>query len=89
MPRTDNRITLSSTLKATNGLPVAYVNSEEHPHDVALRRHAQRQGQRIYEAAGAKRVVFSSTPPATHQMGTARMSADPALGVTNPYGRTR
>jgi len=32
--------------------------------------------------------VFSGTPPATHQMGTARMSRDPAHGVTNPYGRT-
>jgi choline dehydrogenase-like flavoprotein len=69
-------------------LPVAHVNCEEHPNDVALRRHAQAQGQRIYQAAGARRVVFSSTPPATHQMGTARMSAHPAHGVTNPHGRS-
>ena len=44
-------------------------------------------GASAHLKAGAKRVVFSSTPPATHQMGTARMSADPALGVTDPHGR--
>jgi choline dehydrogenase-like flavoprotein len=42
----------------------------------------------MYEAAGAKRTVVSGTPPATHQMGTARMSRDPQSGVTDPYGRT-
>jgi choline dehydrogenase-like flavoprotein len=88
LPRPDNRITLSSTLKDAFGNPTAHVHCDEHPNDVALRKHAQAQGKRVYEAAGAKRVVFSGTPPATHQMGTARMSHDPALGVTNPFGRT-
>jgi choline dehydrogenase-like flavoprotein len=88
MPRPDNRITLSKTVKDPNGLPVAHINCEEHPNDVALRSHAQRQGQKLYEAVGAKRTVLSSVPPATHQMGTARMSKDPNRGVTNPYGRT-
>ena len=88
LPRADNRITLSTTVKDSHGLPVAHVHCDEHPNDLALRRHAQQQGKRIYEAVGAKRVVFSGTPPATHQMGTARMSRDPAHGVTNPYGRT-
>jgi choline dehydrogenase-like flavoprotein len=88
MPRPGNRITLSSTLKDPNGLQVAHINCEEHANDIALRSHAQRQGQRLFEAAGAKRTVLSATPPATHQMGTARMSHDPEIGVTNQYGRT-
>jgi choline dehydrogenase-like flavoprotein len=88
MPRPGNRITLSSTLKDANGLAVAHINCEEHPNDVALRGHAQQQARRIYEAAGAKRTIMSATPPATHQMGTARMSSDPERGVTTPYGRT-
>jgi choline dehydrogenase-like flavoprotein len=88
MPRPDNRISLSTTLKDPHGLPVAHINCEEHTNDIALRSHAQRQGRRLYEAAGAKRTVVSATPPATHQMGTARMSHDPQSGVTNPYGRT-
>jgi choline dehydrogenase-like flavoprotein len=88
MPRPGNRITLSATIKDAHGLPAAHINCEEHENDIALRAHAQKQGQRIYEAAGAKRTILSATPPATHQMGTARMSRDPALGVTTPYGRT-
>jgi choline dehydrogenase-like flavoprotein len=87
LSRADNRITLSTTLKDPYGHPVAHVHCDEHPNDIALRKHAQQQGQRIYEAVGAKRVIFSATPPATHQMGTARMSQDPARGVTNSYGR--
>jgi choline dehydrogenase-like flavoprotein len=87
LSRADNRITLSTTLKDAYGLPVAHVHCDEHPNDVALRKHAQRQGKRIYEAVGAKQVLFSGTPPATHQMGTARMSNDQAHGVTNSYGR--
>ena len=87
LPRADNRITLSTTVKDSHGLPVAHIHCDEHPNDLALKHHAQQQGKRIYEAVGAKRVVFSGTPPATHQMGTARMSRDPAHGVTNPYGR--
>jgi len=88
MPRTGNRITLSSTLKDPHGLPVAHIHCEEHANDIALRSHAQQQGRRLYEAAGAKRTELSATPPATHQMGTARMSLDPETGVTNSYGRT-
>jgi choline dehydrogenase-like flavoprotein len=88
LPRADNRVSLSSSLKDPYGLPVAHINCEEHPNDVALRNHARRQAQRLYEAAGAKRTALSSTPPATHQMGTARMSRDPDRGVTNPHGRT-
>jgi choline dehydrogenase-like flavoprotein len=87
MPRADNRITLSATLKDPYGQPAAHINCEEHANDVALRTHAQAQATKIYEAAGARRVITSSSPPATHQMGTARMSLDPERGVTTPYGR--
>jgi choline dehydrogenase-like flavoprotein len=88
LPRADNRITLSTTRKDAYGLPVAHIHCEPHANDMAMRAHATGQGQKIYEAVGAKRTVVSSVPPATHQMGTARMSHDPGQGVTNPYGRT-
>src|SRR5258708_4617459 len=55
---------------------------------MAKSAHETGQGQKIDEAVGTKRTVVSSVPPATHQMGTARMSHDPGQGVTNPYGRT-
>jgi len=87
MPRSDNRITLSKTVKDGFGNPTAHVNCDEHTNDIALRAHAQAQGKKVYEAVGAKQVLFGPTPPATHQMGTARMSHDPAEGVTNAHGQ--
>lgn len=88
LPQAGNRITLDSATRDQFGLPVPHVHVDEHPNDVALRKHAQQQGTKLYEALGARRVVLSGTPPATHNMGTARMSADPAHGVTNAWGQT-
>jgi len=88
MPRASNRITLSD-VKDTHGFPVANLHVDEHANDLALRAHGQKQSRRIMEAAGAKRVVQSEGSPfATHNLGTARMSADPREGVTNAHGQT-
>jgi len=89
LPRPDNRITLSRTTKDAYGLPVAHVHVDEHANDVVMRAHGQRQCQRVMEGAGAKRVVHSQgSPMATHNLGTARMCADPRDGVTNAWGQT-
>jgi choline dehydrogenase-like flavoprotein len=88
LPRSDNRITLNSNVKDTYGLPVANVRVDEHANDQAMRKHAQGQMTRMYEAIGAKRVIVGPTPPATHNLCTARMSADPRNGVTNGWGQT-
>lgn len=87
LPRATNRITLDPTLKDARGLPVAHVHVDEHANDTALRDHAHTQAKGVYEAVGARRVVRSAVPPATHNMCTARMSADPQDGVTNLHGR--
>jgi choline dehydrogenase-like flavoprotein len=88
LPRSENRITLNSRVKDAFGLPVANVHVDEHANDRALRRHAQKQMSAIYQAIDAKRIVLGPTPPATHNTGTARMSADPRDGVTNAWGQT-
>ncbi|HXA93005.1 MAG TPA: GMC family oxidoreductase [Steroidobacteraceae bacterium] len=88
MPRPGNRITLDLKVKDAFGSPVAHIHVDDHPNDVAMRKHAQNQAAKMYEAIGAKSVVRSRATPATHNMGTARMSADPAHGVTNAYGQT-
>jgi len=88
LPRSDNRITLDPIVKDAFGLPVAHIHVDDHPNDQALRKHAQAQMSRMYEAIGAKRIVLGPTPPATHNMCTARMSADPRDGVTNAWGQT-
>jgi choline dehydrogenase-like flavoprotein len=88
MPRADNRITLNSNVKDSFGLPVAHVHVDEHDNDKAMRKHAQTQAKSMYEGLGAKRVVIGNTPPATHNMGSARMSKDPRDGVANGHGQT-
>ena len=77
LPRADNRITLSTTVKDSSGLPAAHIHCDPHPNDVAMLAHATGRGRKMYEAVGAKRTVVSAVPPSTHQMGTARMSHDP------------
>jgi choline dehydrogenase-like flavoprotein len=88
LPRSDNRITLNSAVKDAYGLPVSNVHVDEHANDQAMRKHAQGQMSKMYDALGAKRVVLGPTPPATHNMCTARMSADARDGVTNAWGQT-
>jgi hypothetical protein len=87
MPRSENRITLNPKVKDAYGLPVANVHVDEHANDQAMRKHAQGQMSKMYEAIGAKRVVLGPTPPATHNLCTARMSTDPREGVTNAWGQ--
>jgi len=88
LPQANNRITLDDKVKDANGLPVAHVHVDEHPNDKAMRQHARTQGKAMYEAIGAKRVIFSPTTPATHNMCTARMSEHPGDGVANAHGQT-
>lgn len=87
LPRATNRITLDSQVKDQYGLPVAHVHVDEHDNDRALRNHAYKQAETMYQGIGAHRIVHSLVPPATHNMCTARMSANPADGVTNLHGR--
>jgi choline dehydrogenase-like flavoprotein len=88
LPRSDNRITLNPNVKDTYGLPVAHIHVDEHANDQALREHAQSQMTKMYDAVGAKRTVAGPVPPATHNMCTARMSANPRDGVTNSHGQS-
>src|SRR6185312_15914417 len=79
---------LDDKVKDANGLPVAHVHVDEHPNDKAMRQHARTQGKSMYEGIGAKRVIFSPTTPATHNMCTARMSEHASDGVANGHGQT-
>ena len=54
LPRADNRITLNSEVKDGFGLPVANVHVDEHSNDQAMRKHAQGQMSKMYDAIGAK-----------------------------------
>tara|TARA_R110002049_G_C9176712_1_gene562827 strand:+ start:16435 stop:18006 length:1572 start_codon:yes stop_codon:yes gene_type:complete len=88
MPQETNRVTLDHTLKDQYGLPVPNVHFDDHPNDIAMRKHAYKQGMAIYEAVGATRVFPTPPYPSTHNLGTNRMSENPRDGVVNNFGRT-
>lgn len=88
MPCATNRITLNRDVKDQFGMPVANVHYDDHPNDIAMRSHAYKQGQAIYEAVGANRTVITPPYPSTHNMGTNRMSEKPVDGVVNRWGQS-
>jgi choline dehydrogenase-like flavoprotein len=87
-PSADNRITLHPTDVDDYGLPVPVVAYAEHPNTVAMSRHSVDRGRALYEALGATEVVATEGLQLTcHNMGVARMSADPDDGATDRFGR--
>jgi choline dehydrogenase-like flavoprotein len=87
MPRAENRISLSDETDEY-GMPIPDVRFDDHPNDNAMRDHAYRQGSAIYDAVGALRTIHTPPYPSTHNLGTNRMSDDPAEGVVDRWGRT-
>ncbi len=88
MPQESNRVTLNTGVKDAFGLPVPNVHYDDHPNDVAMRNHGYRQSTALYEAVGARSSHHTPPYPSTHNLGTARMSADPADGVANGFGQS-
>jgi choline dehydrogenase-like flavoprotein len=88
LPLAGNRVSLNTALKDRFGLPVAHVHVDEHPNDVAMRDHFYVQSEALMRAAGAVDVMRGTPVSASHNMGTCRMSANPAEGVTDPFGRS-
>jgi len=88
MPQESNRITLHPTRKDQYGVPVPNVHFDDHPNDIAMREHAYRRGEAIYEAVGARRNYRVPPYPSTHNLGTCRMSARAEDGVCNGHGQS-
>ncbi|MCH8560746.1 GMC family oxidoreductase [Nesterenkonia sp. DZ6] len=88
MPQETNRITLNTTLKDKNGLPVPNVHYDDHVNDVAMREHAYAAGEKVYAAVGARSTHRTPPYPSTHNLGTARMSERPEDGVVDRWGRS-
>ena len=88
MPRETNRVTLNTDVKDKWGNPVPNVHFDDHPNDIAMREHAFRQGQRVYQAAGAIKTFRTPPYPSTHNLGTCRMGAKALDSVCNAHGQT-
>ena len=87
MPQESNRITLNADVTDQWGLPVPDVHFDDHPNDVAMRKHAYAAADALYGSVGALSVHHTPPYPSTHNLGTCRMSADPAEGVVDKWGR--
>ncbi|GMG83160.1 GMC family oxidoreductase [Paralimibaculum aggregatum] len=87
MAQEKNGITLHPEEKDQHGLPVPLVAKTPHNNDHAMTAHAFEATAEIYEAVGATDVYELPAYPASHNMGTNRMHADPAKGVVNAFGQ--
>lgn len=88
MAREQNSITLHPTEKDQYGLPIPIVTKTYHANDDAMVAHGLAQFRKLSEAVGATRVVDMPAYPASHNLGTNRMSADARDGVVNQWGQT-
>jgi len=88
MPQASNRITLHPSEKDQFGLPIPNVHFDDHANDLAMRNHAYKQGDAVYQAIGARRAIETPPYPSTHNLGTNRMSEKPRDGVVNKWGQT-
>lgn len=88
MPVESNNITLHPTEKDQYGLPVPVVYKADHINDTRMRNHAIAKATELLEAVGANKVNVLPPYPASHNMGTNRMSAKAKDGVVNRWGQS-
>jgi choline dehydrogenase-like flavoprotein len=88
LPQEKNRVTLDAGVRDQFGQPVAHVYREDHANDIAMREHAWKMSNAIYDAAGASKVYARGPFSSTHNLGTCRQSAKADQGVCNGYGQT-
>jgi choline dehydrogenase-like flavoprotein len=86
-PEARNRITLHPTERDENGLPVPVIDYRDHANTLAMREHSMKKSRELYESLGATHFFGGDIPVGAHNMGVARMSADPKDGVTNRWGQ--
>jgi choline dehydrogenase-like flavoprotein len=88
MPSATNRVTLNTDVKDQYGLPVPNVHFDDHKNDVDMRDYAASKARALYEAVGAIKTVRTPAFPSGHNLGTCRMSENPADGVVNKFGQS-
>ena len=88
MPMPGNAVSLDGTTRDSHGLPVAHLHMDNHPNDLAMRAHFIKQARSLLGAAGARDYLECPPFPASHTMGTCRMSRRDADGVVNAFGRS-
>jgi choline dehydrogenase-like flavoprotein len=87
MPSETNRVTLNHDVKDQYGLPVPNVHFDDHKNDIEMRDYAADKARTLYQSVGAIKTVRTPPFPASHNMGTCRMSERPEDGVVNKFGQ--
>ena len=88
-PQASNRITFHETEKDQYGLPVPILHYDSHGNSHAMLAHGAKACQQLFESiGGSKAHAEPGGGGGCHNMGVARMSADPADGVTNRWGQS-
>ena len=92
LPRESNRMYLSQHKVDRYGIPQVVFDFEWSENEIKLRRDARKHAQRLLKAAGAVLILpeedkMSLPGEGIHEMGTARMGADPATSVLNAHNQ--
>ena len=88
LPEPGNFVSLSSTLKDSDGLPAPMIHYRTSENTRRMVDWHLARTLEVHAAAGASRVWLTDRNGTSgHMVGTARMGDDPATSVTNRWGR--
>ncbi|NNV56018.1 GMC oxidoreductase [Limnovirga soli] len=91
LPYHDNKITLDPNRKDKWGLPVLAMDAEIKDNEKKMRVDILAEGKAMLEAAGVKNITTHDgghqIGDGIHEMGTARMGADPKTSVLNKWNQ--
>lgn len=94
LPQKSNRLYLSKTKKDRFGIPQVVFDMQWGDNEKAIARDIKTQAERIMNAAGATMTIgmgdaekLSTPGSGIHEMGTARMGADPSQSVLNAFNQ--
>ncbi|MBK9314753.1 MAG: GMC family oxidoreductase [Acidobacteria bacterium] len=91
LPRKDNRVVLSKEKVDAWGIPVLHVECTHGENEKAMAQDALETIREMVSVAGFRTQSISNTPAppgfCIHEVGTARMGADPKTSVLNPWNQ--
>jgi choline dehydrogenase-like flavoprotein len=92
LPQFDNKVTIDPNKVDAWGIPALHVECKHGDNEQAMAKDALQTIHEMGEAAGFQRLYSNSTPAppgfCIHEVGTARMGADPKKSVLNKWNQT-
>jgi choline dehydrogenase-like flavoprotein len=91
LPELHNEVLLDPELADPDGIPAPKVNYRLSENSKRMLAFAVERGKEVFNAAGAREIMSTQAPmpdAGWHNLGTARMGADPSTSVVNEWGRS-